>query len=82
MRITMKGFITFDYAKQYSAALKDLATWLSEGKIQRKEHIVKGGIEAAPQALVDLFAGRNTGKMLIEVAPMSETITEAPRAKL
>ncbi|GAD96938.1 alcohol dehydrogenase, zinc-containing [Paecilomyces variotii No. 5] len=82
MRITMKGFITFDFIKQYPTALKDLATWLSEGKIKRKEHIVKGGVEAAPQALVDLFAGRNTGKMMVEVTPMSESITETPRANL
>ena len=39
----MEGFIVFDYAKEYPRALKDLAQWLSEGKIKRKETIVKGG---------------------------------------
>ncbi|KAF3906209.1 Zeta-crystallin [Dactylellina cionopaga] len=78
-RITIKGFIVFDYAKQYKAARKDLAQWLNEGKLKRKEHIVPGGIEKAPEALVDLYAGGNTGKMLVEIAPMSEAINDSSK---
>ena len=62
MRIRMQGFIVFDYASQYSAERKELAQWLSEGKLQRKETIVKGGLKAAEQALLDLYKGVNTGK--------------------
>lgn len=58
----MEGFIVFDYAKQYPQARKELAQWLSEGKIQRKETIVKGGLAKAEQALVDLYNGVNTGQ--------------------
>ena len=76
----MKGFIVFDYAKQYPAALQELASWLSQGKLKRKEHIVPGGLEGAPQALVDLYAGVNTGKMMVEVAPVSEALGQ--KAKL
>ncbi|KGO64779.1 Alcohol dehydrogenase, C-terminal [Penicillium italicum] len=79
-RITLKGFIVFDFAKQYPAALKELGSWLAEGKLKRKEHIVPGGLEAAPQGLIDLYAGANTGKMMVEVAPVSEAL--APKAKL
>ncbi|KAH8432642.1 MDR family NADP-dependent oxidoreductase [Aspergillus melleus] len=79
-RVTMKGFIVFDYAKKYQAALNDLATWLTQGKIKRKEHIVPGGLESAPKSLVNLYAGVNTGKMMVEVAPVSEAI--AVKAKL
>ena len=68
----MKGFIVFDYAEKYPAALRELASWLAQGKLKRKEHIVTGGLEQAPQALVDLYAGANTGKMMVEVAPVSE----------
>ncbi|KAL2010021.1 hypothetical protein VTN00DRAFT_5828 [Thermoascus crustaceus] len=50
-RVTMKGFIVFDFAKEYPTALRDLGKWLAEGKIKRKEHIIKGGLEAAPQGL-------------------------------
>lgn len=45
----MKGFIVFDYAKKYPTALQELASWLSQGKLKRKEHIVPGGIEGAPR---------------------------------
>lgn len=60
----MQGFIVFDYATQYAGARKELTQWLSEGKIQRKETIVKGGLKAAEQALLDLFKGVNTGKSM------------------
>lgn len=33
---------------------------------------VPGGLEAAPQALVNLYEGANTGKMMVEVAPVEE----------
>ncbi|KAJ5806327.1 uncharacterized protein N7503_003929 [Penicillium pulvis] len=79
-RVTVKGFIVFDYAKKYGAALQELASWLSQGKLKRKEHIVQGGIEGTPKALVDLYAGVNTGKMMVEVAPVSEAL--GPKAKL
>ncbi|KAL4863228.1 hypothetical protein BDV12DRAFT_177797 [Aspergillus spectabilis] len=79
-RVTMKGFIVFDFAKQYATALQELASWLSQGKLKRKEHIVPGGLEAAPAALVDLYGGVNTGKMMVEVAPVSESLN--PTAKL
>lgn len=61
MRIRMQGFIVFDYADKYAEAKKQLAQWLSEGKLKRKETIVKGGLPKAEQALVDLFNGANTG---------------------
>jgi NADPH-dependent curcumin reductase CurA len=62
MRIRMEGFIVFDYEKQYAEARKELSQWLAEGKLKRKETIVKGGLAKAEQALVDLFQGVNTGK--------------------
>lgn len=57
----MEGFIVFDYVKEYPAARKELAQWLSEGKLQRKETIVKGGLRVAEKALVALYEGINTG---------------------
>lgn len=57
----MEGFIVFDYTSQYAHARADLAAWLSEGKIQRKETIVQGGLAKAGEALVSLYKGSNTG---------------------
>ncbi|KAL5331494.1 hypothetical protein ACEPPN_001025 [Leptodophora sp. 'Broadleaf-Isolate-01'] len=67
MRMTLRGFIIFDYESQYNEARKELAKWMSEGKVQRKETIVKGGLKSAEEALLGLYTGINTGKLLVEV---------------
>ncbi|KAL5323097.1 hypothetical protein ACEPPN_007625 [Leptodophora sp. 'Broadleaf-Isolate-01'] len=64
MRIKLQGFIVFDYQSQYGAARTELTKWLTEGKIQRKETIVKGGLKSAERALMDLYNGINTGMPL------------------
>ena len=71
MRIRMEGFIVFDYAARYAEARRELAQWLAEGKVQRKETVVKGGIGVAEEALLGLYKGTNTGKLLVEVKPES-----------
>lgn len=73
MRIRMQGFIVFDYEKRYDEARRDLAKWLSEGKIQRKETVLKGGLRAAEQGLVDLYKGVNTGQWNFSVKPLEMT---------
>ncbi|KAK7690674.1 hypothetical protein QCA50_005773 [Cerrena zonata] len=65
----LEGFIVFDYASQYSSALKDLTKWVSEGKLKRKFHLVQG-LENASEALGLLFNGGNTGKLVVQVAPV------------
>jgi NADPH-dependent curcumin reductase CurA len=67
MRIRMQGFVVFDYAHKYAEARKELAQWLSEGKLKRKETIIKGGISKAEEALVGLFEGKNTGKLTVSI---------------
>ena len=76
MRIRMEGFIVFDYERSYPKARQELAQWLSEGKLQRKETIVKGGLQKAEGALAELYNGMNTGKLLVEIKP------ENPKASL
>ncbi|KAN0060086.1 hypothetical protein ACQY0O_008059 [Thecaphora frezii] len=75
MRAKLQGFIVFDYAKRYAEAEAEISRWLAEGKLERKFHIVasdaKNGGEAlthCPQALNDLFDGKNVGKMVVKVA--------------
>lgn len=62
MRIRLQGFIVFDYVSKYAEARKEMSQWLAEGKLQRKETIVKGGLAVAEQSLVDLYQGVNTGE--------------------
>ena len=47
---------------RYGGARKELAQWLNEGKIQRKETVIKGGLKIADKALTELYNGVNTGK--------------------
>jgi hypothetical protein len=58
----MQGFIVFDYASEYAAARTQIGQWLGEGKLKRKETILKGGVSASEEALDYLFQGRNIGK--------------------
>jgi len=67
MRIRMEGFIVFDFLPRFGEGRAQLAQWLQEGKIQRKETIIPGGLEAAEKGLIDLYAGINTGKLLVQI---------------
>jgi NADPH-dependent curcumin reductase CurA len=74
---SMEGFIVFDYIKEYPAALRELSQWLAEGKIQRKETIVEGGLGVAEEALRGLYHGVNTGKLIVEVSKADEAVGKA-----
>ncbi|KAI2627797.1 NAD(P)-binding protein [Hypoxylon sp. NC1633] len=72
-RIRMEGFIApSDFADDFPEARQQLGAWLSEGKIKRKETIVKGGIRAADTVIGDLFSGKNVGKLVLEVKAYEE----------
>ena len=45
---------------------KDMAGWLKAGDIKYREDVVQG-LESAPQALIGVLAGRNFGKMVVQV---------------
>ncbi|MET0238031.1 MAG: NADP-dependent oxidoreductase [Kibdelosporangium sp.] len=64
-RASMTGFLVFDFAKRYPEAAAELSGWLREGKLTSREHIVEGGIEKFPEALLGLFTGENTGKLVL-----------------
>ena len=61
----MQGFIVFDYEQKYPEAIGVLAQWLGEGKLKHSETI-REGFENIPQAFIDLFHGKNTGKMIVK----------------
>jgi NADPH-dependent curcumin reductase CurA len=42
-----------------------LAGWLPPEHLKSREHVVAGGHQALPEALVMLFEGRNTGKLVL-----------------
>ncbi len=66
-RARMEGFVVFDYESQYPEAIREMATWMKEGKLKSKEDIVPG-LSTFPETLLKLFSGANTGKLVLEVA--------------
>ncbi|MBL4560227.1 MAG: NADP-dependent oxidoreductase [Labilibaculum sp.] len=64
--VLMQGFIIFNYMERFGEAIPQLAKWLQEGELTYTETIVKG-FENTPQAFIDLFEGKNKGKMVVEV---------------
>ncbi len=64
--VLMQGFIIFNYKERFGEAIPQLAKWLQEGKITSTETIVNG-FENVPQAFIDLFEGKNKGKMIVQL---------------
>jgi len=62
----MHGFIVGNYADKFPLAIQQLTTWLEEGKLTYSETIVEG-FDQVPQAFIDLFEGKNIGKMIIQL---------------
>lgn len=64
--VLMQGFIVGNYADKFPAAIKQLSEWIKEGKLKYSETVVDG-FDQIPQAFLDLFAGKNKGKMVVKV---------------
>jgi len=62
----MQGFIVSNYADKFPEALQHLSGWLAKGKLTYTETIVDG-FDNIPNAFIDLFDGKNKGKMLVKI---------------
>jgi NADPH-dependent curcumin reductase CurA len=65
--VTLQGFVASDFGHLQSKFVEDMTGWLKSGKLKFQETILDG-FERAPEGLIGLFEGRNSGKMLIRVA--------------
>lgn len=63
--VLMQGFTVRDYVKEFGPAMQQLGTWLKQDKLKYNETIVEG-FENTPQAFLDLFKGKNKGKMVVK----------------
>lgn len=66
-RLTLRGFIVWDFASQAADFERDVGSWLRQGKLKYREDVVDG-LERAPEAFIGLLKGRNFGKLLVRVA--------------
>ncbi len=65
-RLTMQGFLVFDYAKEYESAREEIQGWLESGQLTSVTDEVYG-LDAAPNAFVDLLAGGNVGSRIVRL---------------
>jgi NADPH-dependent curcumin reductase CurA len=63
----MQGFLVFDYADRYMAAVTEMAGWYLEGRLKSREQVAEG-LENFPETLLKLFRGENMGKLVLRVA--------------
>jgi len=63
--VLMQGFIIGNYESHFSEGMQHLGQWVKEGKLKTTETIVHG-FDKLPTALLGLFRGENTGKMLVQ----------------
>lgn len=66
-RASMTGFVVFDYEDRYPEAVEGIKELIGSGRLVARETVVEGGVEAFPQALLGLFDGMNTGKLVLAV---------------
>lgn len=65
-RVTLRGFIVGDHLARWPLAIADLAAHIVAGRIRYRETVTEG-LTNAPQALLDLLAGRSLGKQLVRI---------------
>lgn len=66
-RLTIRGFIVWDFAAQAGEFAREVGGWLREGKVKYREDVVEG-LENAPTAFMGLLKGKNFGKLIVRVA--------------
>lgn len=66
-RVRLQGFIVSDYTERFPEGIQQLATWIQQGKLQLRETVVEGFAQT-PQAFIDLFEGKNIGKMVVKTS--------------
>jgi NADPH-dependent curcumin reductase CurA len=65
-RLRVEGFVIFDHSKRFDETAAALAVMLARGALRYAEDI-ETDIAGAPQALVDVYSGKNRGKKLIKL---------------
>ena len=65
-RARMEGFIVLDYAHRFPEAVAEMRQWIEDGSLKQSATVIDG-FENLPKALIALFEGANTGKLMVRV---------------
>ena len=65
-RLRMQGFLVYDHPRAFAVWPRTGAAWLRDGSLKYREDVVKG-LEKAPEAFMGLLAGKNFGKLTIDL---------------
>lgn len=63
--VLMKGFLVAQFKEHHAEGVRYLSQYLKEGRLKYTETIIEG-FEKMPEALLGLFSGQNTGKMVVK----------------
>lgn len=66
-RVTIRGFVYYEFEAQRAQFLDEMKNWIRQSRVKYRTTIL-AGIEQAPAALIGLFTGANTGKMVVQLA--------------
>jgi len=66
-RVKLQGFIILDYYPRFGEAIRELSGWVAAGSLRSEQTVVEG-FEELPNALNMLFAGENTGKLVVHIS--------------
>lgn len=66
-RLTIRGFIVFDFIDRYGEAIQQLGQWNAEGRLKMREDVRDDGLDAFPEVLNLLYTGGNNGKLVLKI---------------
>lgn len=64
-RARMEGFIVLDYADKFPEAAEVMRGWIASGELKQGATVING-FSKLPETLIALFAGVNTGKLMVK----------------
>ena len=67
-RLRVQGFIVFDHFSDMPRFLSEVGPMVMDGRVHYRETIADG-LNAAPQAFLEMLRGGNFGKQLVKVGP-------------
>jgi NADPH-dependent curcumin reductase CurA len=66
-RGTMRGFIVGDHADREGEFRGEVGGLIADGRLKLAETVVEGGLEAAPQAFIDMLRDKHLGKVVVKL---------------